>query len=211
MQAIRRVLVLGSAIALAGVASAIGYHWARGSQDGGLGVGELAPVGAALPGQTRVNPHASPSGAGAGIDAKGRPIVIQCSVCHSVRTPNPDNASSEDLDEFHQGLVFSHGSLRCLSCHNADDYTSLRLASGSRVEFPNAITMCAQCHADKVRDYEHGAHGGMTGYWDLSRGGRVRNACIDCHDPHAPAFPHMTPTFKPIDRFLTGRKGQGHE
>jgi hypothetical protein len=70
------------------------------------------------------------------------------------------------------------------------------------------MTLCAQCHGPQFRDYQHGAHGGMSGFWDLSKGGRTRNNCIDCHDPHAPKYPTVTPARGPNDRFQTGG---GHE
>lgn len=136
------------------------------------------------------------------VDPLGQPVTIACATCHSIRDPNLANASTSDLDEFHQGLAVAHGDLTCLSCHNPDDYNSLKLASGQSVEYSSVMTLCAQCHGPQYRDYLYGAHGGMTGYWDLSRGSRQRNNCVDCHDAHAPAFPRMTPTFKPIDRFL---------
>jgi hypothetical protein len=40
----------------------------------------------------------------------------------------------------------------------------------------------------------------MNGHWDLTRGGRTRNTCINCHDPHAPAFPLVMPVLPPRDR-----------
>ena len=85
---------------------------------------------------------------------------------------------------------------------HADDYDSLKLADGTRVEFTEVMTLCAQCHGQQMKDYEHGAHGGMNGYWDRSRGPQTKNNCVDCHNPHAPQFPKMQPTFKPRDRFL---------
>jgi hypothetical protein len=39
----------------------------------------------------------------------------------------------------------------------------------------------------------------MRGYWDKTKGARMRNTCTDCHDPHAPAFPLVTPIFAPRD------------
>lgn len=133
----------------------------------------------------------------------GAPVTVACGTCHATRTPNRANRATADLDEFHQGLVFRHGTSTCLSCHDGDDYDRLRLADGRPVEFVDVMTLCSQCHGPQFRDWQHGAHGGMSGYWDLSRGPRARNNCVDCHDPHAPAFPMMRPTFKPIDRFLT--------
>ncbi|WP_339909455.1 cytochrome c3 family protein [Symmachiella dynata] len=106
------------------------------------------------------------------------------------------------MDEFHGGMAFSHGAVSCLSCHNDQDYDALKLADGRRVEFTEVMTLCAQCHGPQMIAYQHGAHGGMTGHWDLTRGPQVKNNCIDCHNPHSPQFPKMQPTFKPRDRFL---------
>lgn len=135
-------------------------------------------------------------------DVHGNPITVACATCHSTRPPNTENKTGSDLDEFHASLTVNHGSLSCLSCHNPSDYDSLKLADGSRVEFTDVMTLCAQCHGSQMRDFEHGVHGGMNGYWDLSRGPQTKNNCVDCHQPHHPRFPKMQPTFKPRDRFL---------
>ena len=132
----------------------------------------------------------------------GQPVTAACSTCHTTRKPNLANTTSENLDEFHGGLNFAHGNLNCLACHNPDDYDSLRMADGSRLDFVDVMTLCSQCHGTQRRDYDHGVHGGMNGYWDLNKGPRTRNNCIDCHDPHAPKFPLMRRTFFPQDRFL---------
>ena len=135
-------------------------------------------------------------------DFHGNEVLVACSTCHTTRQPNRQNASPKDLDEFHGGLKFSHGTVSCLSCHNDQDYDALKLADGTRVEFSNVMTLCAQCHGPQMKAYQHGAHGGMNGHWDLTRGSQTKNNCIDCHDPHTPQFPKMQPTFKPRDRFL---------
>lgn len=135
-------------------------------------------------------------------DVNGNPITVSCSTCHAARQPNLENKLPADLNEFHSKLTFSHGTVSCLSCHNSTDYDALKLADGTRVEFTEVMTLCAQCHGPQMRDYEHGVHGGMNGHWDLTRGPREKNNCIDCHNPHAPQFPKMQPTFKPKDRFL---------
>jgi formate-dependent nitrite reductase cytochrome c552 subunit len=139
-------------------------------------------------------------------DSAGRPITASCSTCHATRPANHANRTLADFDEFHQTMIFAHGKVSCLSCHNPNDYDTLHLADGRLVEFVEVMTLCAQCHGPQTRDYEHGAHGGMIGYWDLSRGPRTRNNCVDCHDPHSPSFPAMQPTFKPYDRFLGGNE-----
>ena len=136
------------------------------------------------------------------MDAHGNAVTAACSTCHTTRPANHKNKTVNDLDEFHGGMAFSHGTVTCLSCHNANDYDSLKLADGSRVEFSDVMTLCGQCHGPQLKDYQHGAHGGMNGYWDTTRGPQVKNNCVDCHNPHSPQFPRMQPTFKPRDRFL---------
>ena len=135
-------------------------------------------------------------------DSDGSEVMVACSTCHTTRPPNHQNKTARDLDEFHGGTVLAHGTVSCLSCHNERDYDALRLADGSRVEFSDVMTLCAQCHGAQMTSYEHGAHGGMNGFWDLTRGPRTKHNCIDCHNPHAPQFPKMQPMFKPKDRFL---------
>ena len=144
-------------------------------------------------------------------DIHGQPVTVGCSTCHATRQPNFENKSVADLNEFHGSLAFAHGTVSCLGCHNATDYDALKLADGSRVEYTNVMTLCAQCHGLQMRDYQHGAHGGFNGHWDLTRGPQEKNNCIDCHNPHSPKFPKMQPTFKPRDRFLEDKSHKGHE
>lgn len=143
----------------------------------------------------------------ADVDALGRPIRVACLTCHSLRQPARLPSSTAELDEFHQGLVFAHGGLRCGSCHVVGDQPSLRLADGSLVDMRDTIALCRQCHGPQARDYDHGSHGGMTGHWDLSVGGRTRNHCVDCHDPHVPAFQPSQPVMPPRDRGITRHPG----
>ncbi|MCG8649472.1 MAG: hypothetical protein MI861_06550, partial [Pirellulales bacterium] len=135
-------------------------------------------------------------------DPQGRTGSVACSTCHSVRDPDYSNRAPSDLKQFHQDMPLAHGTIACYSCHNPDDADTLRLADTTVVPYPEVMTLCAQCHGPQAKDYAHGVHGGMTGYWDTSRGPRSRNNCIDCHDPHVPAFPKMRPSFKAHDRFL---------
>jgi hypothetical protein len=141
------------------------------------------------------------------VAADGTPVTVGCATCHVNRNPDHENRTSGDLKDFHQSIVVAHGNLTCLSCHNESGYDKLKLADGTAVEYPDVMQLCAQCHGPQMTDYLHGAHGGMAGYWDLTKGPRVRNNCVDCHHPHQPAFPSMQPAFKPFDRFL----GDHHE
>jgi len=152
-------------------------------------------------------PSGPPRTATGMFDELGREVSVSCASCHANFTANLTARSGDDLREFHVGLHTDHGGLSCVTCHHPENYNLLRLADGTKLPFDDVMTLCGQCHAPQARDYAIGAHGGMSGYWDLSRGPQVRKNCIDCHDPHAPAFPHMIPTFRPHDRFLGG----GHE
>lgn len=145
-------------------------------------------------------------------DAKGNAILVSCQSCHSVRSPNPQNGSVGPLVSFHQDLDFVHGKLVCISCHNPEgSYADFRLASGESINPENVMTLCAQCHGPQFRDYQNGSHGGMTGHWDLRKGPRQRNHCVDCHDPHKPAFPLFRPVAGPNDRFTPHQTKGTHE
>jgi len=142
----------------------------------------------------------------------GDAVSLDCKSCHAVREPDRTTANVEKLDQFHQGLHFTHGTLKCVSCHNTDDgYSTLHLADGTAIEFADSMTLCAQCHGTQHTDYQHGAHGGMTGYWDLTRGPRVRNHCLHCHDPHTPKYPVVQPVAPPRDRFAPADANAHHE
>jgi formate-dependent nitrite reductase cytochrome c552 subunit len=142
-------------------------------------------------------------------DALGRAVRVACVTCHSLRTPAALPTTTAELDEFHQGLQFAHGTLSCGSCHVAGDQRALRRADGTSVDLRDAIVVCRQCHGPQTRDYDRGSHGGMNGHWDLSVGGRVRNHCVDCHDPHTPKFQPTLPVLLPHDRGTTGRPASG--
>jgi hypothetical protein len=136
------------------------------------------------------------------VDDKGNPIRIACATCHTTKPANVTARLGTPLTQFHQEVLGPHGQLSCVSCHNTSDgYASLRLADGRTVPYAESMTLCAQCHGTQYRDYQHGAHGGMTGYWDLTKGGRTRNTCTTCHNPHAPKYPVVIPAPRPHDRF----------
>lgn len=164
---------------------------------------ELAPVAVDAPQAGRIVIRSGPTTPRVLTEAThfdGTPVTVACSTCHSVREPNLKNGEHHLPATFHPGLKVAHGSLSCLSCHNATDYDTLRKADGTPVAFEATRDLCAQCHGPQTRDYLHGSHGGMQGHWDLSRGDRLRNTCTDCHDPHAPKYPAVRPVFAPIDR-----------
>lgn len=133
-------------------------------------------------------------------DPQGHPVEVRCATCHAVLQPPPALPTrAQDLGGPHAGMHFAHGDNACRACHDPERYDRLRLATGESVPMTDAMRLCAQCHGPQRRDWLHGAHGGMNGHWDLRRGSRVRNHCVDCHDPHAPRFPSFLPMPPPRD------------
>lgn len=131
-------------------------------------------------------------------DVHGSPIGVGCDSCHGGEAPIA--ARPGEPERFHTGVDLVHGDTSCDGCHSADRL-GLHLADGSPLAFGDVVQLCAQCHGPQWRDYQHGAHGGMTGAWDLRRGDRSRNSCIVCHPAHAPAYPVVQPAPGPRDRF----------
>ena len=140
-------------------------------------------------------------------DLSGRPTVTPCSTCHGEEDKSalPEDAGS--LAGPHTGLSVAHGTLRCAACHEPTRRDLLRLADGRSVPVAFAMELCAQCHGPQKRDFDHGAHGGMRGFWDLTRGPRERNHCVSCHDPHAPNFGKFAPVPGPRDRSVSAKAG----
>jgi hypothetical protein len=213
MQPARIVFVLGViALAVAG-GGGIVFWTVR------AGAGEGANTPPTRPGPT-VNtplhpviikkPAGAPKVATGLTNFHGEPVMASCASCHATTTPNREIRAASDLKKFHQGLKYAHGELSCLSCHNADNYEKLRRADSRSVEFADSMTLCSQCHGPQRRDYDMGLHGGMNGHWDLRRGGRTRNTCINCHDPHAPAFPLVMPVLPPHDRISVPKTPADH-
>lgn len=139
--------------------------------------------------------------------ADGAPVGVACETCHSAGTGPAIADRLGDPETFHTAVRLQHGGLACDACHDPQDRTRLRLADGTRLDLADAMALCSQCHGPQRRDYDHGAHGGMTGAWDLRQGARTRNHCLDCHASHAPQFGTYTPVFPPKDRM----SGADHE
>jgi len=152
-------------------------------------------------------PASDPTIAAKSPDGPGRDVRVACASCHTTRPPDLARRTTEGLLEFHQGAHLAHGGLACVACHAPPRYDALRLADGALVPYVEVMRLCSQCHGPQRRDYDHGAHGGMAGYWDLAKGGRIRNGCTECHAPHAPRYPTFAPARGPNDRFPPASHG----
>jgi hypothetical protein len=139
-------------------------------------------------------------------DVNGAPIGVRCETCHGPQ--GDDSAWAQDEgnpEEVHDAVELAHGQLSCDACHD-QDRSLLHLADGTTFPMAQAKDLCAQCHGVQHRDWSNGSHGGMSGYWDLDQGPRLRNHCIDCHAPHAPAWSPVSPVLPPMDRGLLQAK-----
>ena len=114
-----------------------------------------------------------------------------CNACHRLfesKTETPTNLTQ------HTDITFDHGmNNRCFNCHDRENRESLVLYTGELIPFHDTVRLCAQCHGPTFRDWERGVHGKTTGHWDAQYGAVTKLTCVQCHDPHAPAFPKMHP------------------
>lgn len=133
---------------------------------------------------------------------QGEPISVPCSTCHNPGHGDPWVKRRDAPEKFHSDIELNHANLSCNACHLSTNGSKLHLADGHILELRETMTLCAQCHGVQFRDYKHGSHGGMTGYWDRRRGPRSRNHCVDCHAPHDPAYKSVSPVHPPKDRHL---------
>ena len=137
------------------------------------------------------------------VTKQGEQVEVRCGTCHGLMEAQTEADPLRRPEAFHTDFELVHGTLSCSSCHvRGGDAEHFRLADGRTLDGLEGRTLCGQCHSRQHSDYERGAHGGMNGYWDLTRGGRHRNDCVTCHNPHQPAFPRFNPAPGPRDRFL---------
>jgi hypothetical protein len=111
-----------------------------------------------------------------------------CSDCHdeSMKT----NRERRALEDDHEELEVVHGDLWCLQCHAPDDRDALQLSDGTRIAFEDSWKLCTQCHGKKLAEWKAGIHGKRTGHW---WGPKEYRTCIECHEPHAPAWKPIEP------------------
>lgn len=94
----------------------------------------------------------------------------------------------------HTDIHLEHGNNRfCLNCHHPTQRNAFVDYDGSEIAQADVVLLCAKCHGPTYRDWQAGVHGRQNGYWNEAMGDRTRLRCIQCHDPHQPAFPSMKP------------------
>lgn len=118
--------------------------------------------------------------------------IFPCSSCHT----EPGDRTRRELG-FHEDIVLDHGPPEnrwCLDCHDHRNRDVLHLTNGDPVPFTESYRLCGQCHGDKYRDWRAGVHGKRVGHWD---GDKTYYLCVNCHNPHKPAFQPLKPEPRP--------------
>jgi len=123
-----------------------------------------------------------------------------CYGCHEKNKPPPiryDEAHKIIVPKEHSDIVMGHGNHDrnnlCYNCHNEQNLVTLQVRDGREVTFDNIPPLCGSCHGPTLRDWEAGAHGRTSGYWNRSLGDIRRLSCANCHNPHAPRIPTREP------------------
>jgi uncharacterized CHY-type Zn-finger protein len=125
---------------------------------------------------------------------------FDCNACHDPKKPPVirfDTNQNIIVPPEHEDIVMKHGSHNrnnnCFNCHNETNLVVLQTRDGRSLTFDNSPPLCGSCHGPTYRDWEAGAHGRMSGFWNRELGPVERKPCVACHNPHAPKFPSRHP------------------
>ncbi|VAW29323.1 hypothetical protein MNBD_BACTEROID06-517 [hydrothermal vent metagenome] len=120
-------------------------------------------------------------------------ISFPCNNCH---TQELSKMISNDVlgKKAHWNIQLNHATeeaLTCITCHSSNDVEYLTLNNNKKIDFNKSQKVCMQCHSTQYNDWIGGAHGKKLGGWAPPR---VSNTCVNCHDPHSPAFETRWPS-----------------
>lgn len=125
---------------------------------------------------------------------------FDCYACHEKGKPPPIRYDANQkiiIPKEHDDIKLGHGSHDrnnlCYNCHNEQNLVTLQVRDGRELKFDNSPPLCGSCHGPTYRDWEAGAHGRTSGFWDTKQGGIKRLACVNCHNPHSPQIPTRAP------------------
>jgi predicted CXXCH cytochrome family protein len=127
-----------------------------------------------------------------------------CAACHKTTDKVEmkfDDDGNTIVPPAHKHLMLQHGrhfrNNSCFNCHDPNQLNHLVTRDGKTLTLEQSTLLCASCHGPIYADWEAGAHGRISGYWDLKLGKATKRQCTSCHDPHAPAFPPYIPAPAP--------------
>lgn len=125
-------------------------------------------------------------------------FVYRCSECHADFS-KPGRRGQSESEHVEITKRFNHGmNTGCMNCHHSENRNAYVDHDGSPISAATPARLCAKCHGPLYREWQMGTHGRQNGYWDVSKGTRTKLLCVQCHDPHDPAFKPMQPDPAPI-------------
>jgi hypothetical protein len=151
-----------------------------------------------------------------GLDLVKAGWTYNCMECHKLFTARWHFQPGQ-LNE-HKDVKLQHGNNRfCLNCHHPENRNAFVDYDGAEIAQAEVVLLCAKCHGTTYRDWKAGVHGRQNGYWNAALGPKTKLRCIQCHDPHQPAFQPMKPlapllyppraAYPPASRAHAGAKG----
>ena len=125
---------------------------------------------------------------------------FECYVCHEKDKPPTltfDEKHNLVVPSEHSDIVMGHGrndrNNLCYNCHDEANLERFQTRDGRELKFADSTQLCGSCHGPTYRDWEAGAHGRTSGYWNRALGSFTKQDCVSCHDPHSPKFPGRKP------------------
>ena len=129
---------------------------------------------------------------------------FDCYGCHEKGKPPTlrfDDKHMLVIPDEHKDIVMAHGRNNrnnlCTNCHDENNLERFQTRDGRELKFSESPELCGSCHGPTYRDWEAGAHGRTSGYWNRDLGPITRKACVSCHNPHSPKFPGRPPAPPP--------------
>ena len=125
---------------------------------------------------------------------------FDCYACHDKGKPPTlrfDEHQNLIIPQEHSDIVMGHGehgrNNNCFNCHNENNLELLQTRDGRVLKFQDSPQLCGSCHGPTYEDWEAGAHGRISGFWDRKLGPIKRQDCVNCHNPHSPTFQGRKP------------------
>jgi uncharacterized CHY-type Zn-finger protein len=129
---------------------------------------------------------------------------FDCYACHDKKKPPPlrlDTNGNIIVAKEHPDIVMGHGSHgrnnNCFNCHNETNLVLLQPRDGRELKFEDSPKLCGSCHGPTYRDWEAGAHGRTSGYWDRSLGPIERKAVRELPQPSFAPLPFAQARARP--------------
>lgn len=116
-----------------------------------------------------------------------------CSNCHSKSIEQLSLEKKANEKMAHWDIKIVHGNedvMNCFTCHGKSNLDELISLTNKPIVFDASFKLCSQCHSTQYKDWVGGSHGKRLGGWAPPR---IINSCVNCHNPHKPAFESRWP------------------